>query len=100
VEKCTGRTFAVSLVTAVILACIVPVPDQPETSFNEADTPVNQATVISPVRIAFPSEMTTPLPALRTPGAQEMKRIFVEPKSVPMYSDSVPLRFLLCTFVI
>jgi len=100
VEKRTGRTFAVSLVTAVILACIVPVPDQPETFFNEADTPVNQATVVSPVRIAFPSEMTTPLPALRAPGAQEMKRIFVEPKSVPMYSDSVPLRFLLCSFVI
>lgn len=95
----TGSTFVISLLSAVILACIVPVADQPETSFNEADIPVNQAVVIAPIRIAGPSEMTTLLPAFRATSAHEMKRMIVGPKSVSLYSDSVPLRFLLCTFL-
>lgn len=96
--KRIGRTFAVSLFTAVILACILPVADQSHTSFNEADTPVNEGTVIAPMRIAPPSEMTT-LPVFRTTCAQEMKRMLVEPKSALMRSGAVPLRFLLCTFL-
>jgi hypothetical protein len=100
VVKRTGLTFVLSLVTAVILACIVPIADRPETSFNEADTPVNQATVIAPIRIAPPSEATAELPAFRATSAQETKRNLAVPKSVPMYRASVPLRSLLCTFLI
>lgn len=96
----TGWTFVLSLLTAVILACIVPVADQPGTSFNEADTPVNQAAVIAPTRIARPGEMTTLLPAFRVTSNQGMKRLLVEPKSLPMCGDSPPLRSLLCTFLI
>lgn len=93
-------TIVLAIVTAVIFACVVPIADQPETPFNEADTPVNQATVIAPVRIAPPSEMTTLLPAFRATTAQETPRTPVEPKSAPMHSVSVPLHSLLCTFLI
>ena len=93
-------TIILSIVTAVILACVVPIADQPETPFNEADTPVNQATVIAPVRIASPSEMTPLLPAFRATSGQKTSRMPVEPKPAPMYSASVPLRSLLCTFLI
>jgi hypothetical protein len=92
-------TLVLSIVTAVILACVVPIADQPETPFNEADTPVNQATVIAPVRVAPPSEMT-PLPVFRATSAQGTSRMPVEPKPSPRYSASVPLRSLLCTFLI
>jgi hypothetical protein len=92
-------TIVLSIVTAVILACVVPIADQPETPFNEADTPVNQATVIAPVRVAPPSEMTL-LPAFRATSAQETSRMPVEPKPAPRYSASVSLRSLLCTFLI
>jgi hypothetical protein len=57
VFKCSGVAFVLSLVAAVVLAAIVPIPDQPETSFNEVDTPVNEATLVAPVRIIPPTEM-------------------------------------------
>jgi hypothetical protein len=100
VAKRIGLTFVLPLVTAVILACTLPVADRPETSFNEADTPVNQATVIAPVRIAPPSEMTLLLRPFTATSAQATKRMLVEPKSESMYSFSIPLRSLLCTFLI
>jgi hypothetical protein len=98
--KHTGLIFVLSLVTALILACTVPVADQPETSFNEADTPVNQATVIAPIRIAPPSEVTAVLPAFGSSSAQETKPSLVAPKSVPLHRASVPLHSLLCTFLV
>lgn len=100
VVKRANSTFVLAVVVAVMLACIVPIADQPETAFNEADFPVNQAAVIAPVRIAPPSQITTPLPAVRVASAQVMQRMPVERNLPPMRSGSVPLRSLLCTFLI
>ena len=65
VFKQSGFAFVLSLVVVVILAAVFPIPDQPETSFNEADTPVTQATLRAPIRITPPMEM----PALLLPTA-------------------------------
>ena len=99
--KRSGWTFVLLLVTAVALTSVVPVADQPETAFNEIDTPVNQATRVAPsVRFAPPHELRIILPRsfIRT---SEVIRTPIESISLAMHWHlSTPLRELLCTFLI
>jgi len=101
VFKCGGFSFVLSLVVAVILAAIVPIPDQPETSFNEVDTPVNEATLVAPVRIAPLAEMQRVLSRpILIMGAAIRVAVLVGFGSSLTHRPSSPLRALLCTFLI
>ena len=48
-------SFVLLLLGAVICVSVIPQTDLPETSYNEVDTPVNQASPRSPWREACPS---------------------------------------------
>jgi len=101
VFKCGGFAFVFSLAVAVFLAAVVPIPDQPETSFNEVDTPVNEATLVAPVRITPPTEMQSvvsrPIPIMST----DMRGlVLVGSGSFLTHRPSGPVRALLCIFLI
>jgi hypothetical protein len=90
-----------SLVVAVILAAIVPIPDQPETSFNEVDTPVNEATLVAPVRITPPTEMQSVLSRPIGIMAKDIRgSVLVGSGSFLTPRPSGPARALLCIFLI
>lgn len=90
-----------SLVVALILAAIVPIPDQPETSFNEVDTPVIEATFVAPVRIAPPTEMQSVLSRpILIMGTAIGVRVLVGSGSSLTRRPSSPVRALLCIFLI
>ena len=99
--KCSGFAFVFSLVVAVILAAIVPIPDQPETSFNEVDTPVNEATLVAPVRITPPTEVQTVMSRPIRIMAPEMRGLLMVGSRFSLTQmPSGPVRALLCTFLI
>jgi hypothetical protein len=101
VFKCSGFAFVLSLVAAVLLAAIIPIPDQPETSFNEVDTPVNEATLVSPVRIMPPTEMQSALSRpIRVPGTEMRGLVLDGSGSSLRYRPSGPVHALLCIFLI
>ena len=101
VFKCSGFGFVLSLAAAVVLAAVVPISDQPETSFNEVDTPVNEATLVAPVRITPPTEMQSvlsrPIPIMGTEIGQS---VLVGSGSSLTRRPSGPARALLCIFLI
>jgi hypothetical protein len=101
VFKCSELSFVLSLVVAVILAAIVPIPDKPETSFNEVDTPVNQATLVAPVRIVAPTEMQSALsPPILIKGTAIWVSVLVGSGSSLTRRPPSPVRALLCIFLI
>ena len=101
VFKCGGLSFVLSLVVAVILSAIVPLPDQPETSFNEVDTPVNEATPVAPVRIAPPTEIQSVLSRpIFIMDAAIWVSVLVGSGSSLTRRPSSPVRALLCIFLI
>jgi hypothetical protein len=100
VVKGIGWAFVLSLVTAVVFISVVPVADQPETAFNEIDTPVNQTTPVTlSVRFARPHEISIILPRSFSPTS-EMIRTSIESISLAMHWHLSPLRELLCTLLI
>jgi len=94
--------FVLILLVAVICASAVPPTDLPETSYNEVDTPVNQAPpVVSGIKFVRPTIVPVILPrqfceALRSVDAQAHER-----KSAASVRHA-PHSFqdLLCTFLI
>jgi hypothetical protein len=101
VVKRRGWTFVVPLVIAVILVSAVPVPDQPETAFNEIDTPVNQTIPVAPrVRIAPPLQAPVILPRSFTRAMDQIVRTSVESITLGSHGHLSPLSELLCTFLI
>ena len=96
----SGRTFLLVLVTAVVFAFVVPVVDDPETAFNEIDTPVNQTSAVAPrIILALPARVSIfPLGSLSRAG--NAIRTSVESMSLPKHRHSNPLRELLCTLLI
>jgi hypothetical protein len=94
------RTFLLVLVTAVVFASVMPVADDPETAFNEIDTPVNQTRAVSPrIIFALPARLPIfPLGSFSTAG--KAIRTSVESISLPTHRHSNPLRELLCTLLI
>ncbi|MFY9844440.1 MAG: hypothetical protein ACLP0H_12440 [Terriglobales bacterium] len=94
--------FVLLLLGAVVCVSAIPQTDLPETSYNEVDTPVNQAPpVVAGIRFVRPAVATVILPrqvcnALRSVGAQAHQR--KSDTSVPGGQRS--LQDLLCTFLI
>jgi hypothetical protein len=75
--------------------------DQPETAFNEIDTPVNQTTHVAAwVRIPPPHKL--PIILSRSLNrTSEVVPTSIEPTSLAMHWHlSTPIRELLCTFLI
>jgi hypothetical protein len=96
----SARTFLLVLVTAVFFASVVPVADDPETAFNEIDTPVNQTSAVAPrIILALPARVPIfPLGSLSHAG--NSIRTSIESISLPTHRHSNPLRELLCTLLI
>jgi len=96
-------TFVLLLLAAVICVSAIPQTDLPETSYNEVDTPVNQAPpVVREVRFVRPAVVRVVLPrqvceALRGVSAQAHER---KSARTPVQRNPHSLQDLLCTFLI
>jgi hypothetical protein len=100
VVKRSAWTFLLLVVTAVIFMSVVPMADNPETAFNEIDTPVNQTSPVSLwVKFAPPTRVPIILP--RSFGRTgDGVRTSVESISLATHWQSSLLRELLCTLLI
>jgi hypothetical protein len=96
-------TFVLLLLGAVVCVSAIPQTDLPETSYNEVDTPVNQAPPVVPgLRLVRPTVTPVILPrqvceALRGVSAQAHER---KSPCTPVRRDPHPRQDLLCTFLI
>jgi hypothetical protein len=90
------------LLGAVICVSAIPQTDLPETSYNEVDTPINQAPPVVPgIKLVRPIVAPVILPkhiceALRSVDAQAHEH----KSTVPVRHDPQSLQDLLCTFLI
>jgi hypothetical protein len=92
--------FLLLLVIAVICTSVVPRADNPETAFNEIDTPVNQTTPVAPW-MKFAPPPRAPIVLLGSFGRTGGRiRTSVESTSLPTHWHLNPLRELLCTFLV
>jgi hypothetical protein len=95
--------FVLLLLGSVICVSAIPQTDLPETSYNEVDTPINQAPPVVPgVRFVRPTIAPVILSrqvcgALRGIPVQAHER---KSTSAPVRSDSHSLQDLLCTLLI
>ena len=96
-------TFVMLLLSAVVGVSAVPQTDRPETSYDETDTPVNQARPDALcVRVVRPPSQVTIRPQERLQAELHVP----EPihglllTTVPARRDLHPLRDLLCTLLI
>ncbi|HLX83915.1 MAG TPA: hypothetical protein VKR59_08450 [Terriglobales bacterium] len=91
------------LLGAIASVSAIPQPDLPETSYNEVDTPVNQAPpVVAGVKFVRPAIAITILPrqvweATHDVGAQSHER---KSARTPVRPDRHSSQDLLCTFLI
>jgi hypothetical protein len=93
-------TFLLVVVTAVIFISVVPMADNPETAFNEIDTPVNQTIPVAPwMKFTPPIRICIILPRSFSRAGDRI-RTSVESISIATHWQSSPLRELLCTFLI
>ncbi len=91
------------LLAAAVCVFAVPRPDLPETTFNEADAPVNLAPPVLPrIQIVRPAlNSIAVLPALPDHCAVCVaSRLVLEPAASPRHRDAHSLLALLCTFLI
>jgi hypothetical protein len=95
--------FVLLLLSAVFCVSAIPQTDLPETSYNEVDTPVNQAPpVVSGLRIVRPAVTQVTMSkqvceALRETSAQRHTEFTA---CFPVQSSSNSLQDLLCTLLI
>lgn len=94
--------FVLLLLGAVVCVSAIPQPDLPETSYNEVDTPVNQAPPVVPgVRFVRPTFTPVILPREVCEGLRAIGAQFHERKSAtPVRRDPHSLQDILCTFLI
>ncbi|MGA6984694.1 MAG: hypothetical protein WBZ01_01460 [Terriglobales bacterium] len=96
-------TFVLLLMGAVVCVFAIPQTDRPETSYNEVDTPVNQAPpVVQGIRFIRPIVAPVILPrhvceALRGVAAQARAH---RADCTPVRRDLHSLQDLLCTLLI
>ena len=91
------------LLTAVLCVSAIPQTDLPETSYNEVDTPVNQAPPVVPrVRLVRPPVAPVILPTADHDAKQRVEASARDRKSVypPIPHNSRSLQDLLCTLLI
>lgn len=94
------RVFVLSLATMVAVASIAPLPDQPETSFNENDAPVNCAIPVSAMTAdTFPCETVRAVPIPRRSSAGKAQAS-LNATSLLVHWHAESLRELLCAFLI
>ena len=96
-------TFVLLLISAVICVSAIPQPDLPETSYNEVDTPVNQAPPVVPgVRFVRPAVAPLILPRQVWEARRGVSSQALEWKSADTLVRRDPHSFqdLLCTFLI
>jgi len=91
------------LLGAAVCCCAAPGVDLPETSFNEADLPVNLALPAPPripdlSPIAIPAAALPTLPLCCADGI--VRRVVHEPGILPNERHLHSLQALLCTFLI
>ena len=92
--------FLLLLATAVTFVSVMPMADQPETAFNEIDTPVNQTTPVAPwVKFVPPVEVRFILPRSLDHSGEGI-RTSAESVSLAPHWHVNPLHELLCTFLI
>jgi hypothetical protein len=100
VVKRSKWTFLLVVVTAVIFISVMPMADNPETAFNEIDTPVNQSIPVAPwMKFTPPIRISITLPRSFSCAGDRI-RTSVESISIATHRQSSPLRELLCTFLI
>ncbi len=94
--------FILVLLISVVCVSAIPQPDQPETSYNEVDTPVNQTPPVVPgVKLERPSVIPVQLPK----AIGDSDRTSFPPKD-PAFSDrsrhleTLSRHSLLCVFLI
>ena len=91
--------FLLLVVAVVIFIFVVPMADNPETAFNEIDTPVNQIIPVAPwMKFAPPTSVPILLRSFSRTG--DGIRTSVESISLPTHWHLSPLRELLCTLLI
>jgi hypothetical protein len=91
------------LLSAVVGVSAIPPIDSPETSYNEVDTPVNQAPpVVSGVRFVPPVIITVILPKPACEARRALNSRLPEPRSACAAWRRNPhsRQNLLCTFLI
>lgn len=96
-------TFVLLLLTAVISVSAIPQTDLPDTSYNEVDTPVNQAPpLVLGIRFTRPAKAVVVLPRTTREAAWDVNALSAEPTlhSMAARRDSHPLQNLLCTLLI
>jgi hypothetical protein len=99
VVKRSEWSLLLFVVIAVIFVSVVPFADNPETAFNESDTPVHQTTPISPwVNFAFLTRVPIITPKSFGRAGDKIRRR--GPISLPTRCHLSPLRELLCTLLI
>jgi hypothetical protein len=99
VKRCDW-TLLLLVASAVIFVSVVPKVDDPETAFNEIDTPINQTIPVAPwVKFAPPTRVPIILPRSFGPNKRRDSHA-VESISLPTHWHSSPLRELLCTLLI
>ena len=93
----------VFLLSAVVCVSAIPQPDLPETSYNEVDTPINQAPPVVPgVRFVRPAIAPTILPKQVWEPGRGVNPQALERKSADTLVRRNPhsLQYLLCTLLI
>ncbi len=96
-------TLVLFLLSAVVCVSAIPQPDLPETSYNEVDTPVNQAAPVVPgVRFVRPAVAPVILPRQVWEARRGVSSQALEWKSADtlVRRDPHSLQDLLCTFLI
>jgi hypothetical protein len=96
-------TFVLFLLGAVVCVFAIPQTDLPETSYNEVDTPVNQAPPVVPgVRFVRPAIAAVILPRQVCEAGCGINSPALERKAActPVRRDPHSLQDLLCTFLI
>jgi|SRR5450755_895711 len=95
--------FVLLLLSAVFCVSAIPQTDLPETSYNEVDTPVNQAPpVVAGLRFVRPTVIPVAIPkevreAVRGTSAQGYTEVA---DRTSVQQTSKPLQDLLCTLLI
>jgi hypothetical protein len=96
-------TFVLLLMSAVVCVSAIPQPDLPETSYNEVDTPINQAPPVVPgVRFVRPAIAPIIVPRHVWEAGCGVSSQALERKSADTLVRRNPhsLQNLLCTFLI
>ncbi len=92
--------FLLLVVATVIFISVVPMADDPETAFNEIDTPVNQTIPVAPwMKFAPPIRISIILPRSFNRTGDGI-RTSVESISLATQRQLSPLREILCTLLI